>query len=82
MNSEPQQATFIVVVNDEGQYSIWPKAKEIPLGWKPDGMQGSKDECLALIATVWTDMRPRSLKEAMNQQYTSRAAANPAQLPD
>lgn len=50
-----------VVVNDEGQYSIWPSGKDIPLGWHAIGKTGTKDECLAHIEEVWTDMRPRSL---------------------
>jgi len=50
-----------VVVNDEGQYSIWPSGKDTPPGWHAAGKTGTKDECLAYIDAVWTDMRPRSL---------------------
>ena len=40
------------------------------LGWSDVGVTGSKADCLAYIATVWTDPRPRSLREwmAANQQ--------------
>ncbi|MGN6154020.1 MAG: MbtH family protein [Lysobacteraceae bacterium] len=55
----------IVVVNHEAQYSIWPADREIPLGWRSDGKTGSKEECLAYIEEVWTDMRPLSLRRAM-----------------
>ncbi|WP_034263644.1 MbtH family protein [Actinospica robiniae] len=56
--------TFIVVVNDEEQYSIWPDdGREIPSGWRPEGMSGSKEACLARIESVWADIRPRSLRE-------------------
>jgi MbtH protein len=55
---------YCVVVNHEEQYSIWPVYKDIPLGWKGVGKQGSKDECLAHIKEVWTDMRPKSLRDA------------------
>jgi MbtH protein len=59
---------YNVVVNDEGQYSIWPAEKEIPLGWAAGGTSGSKDECLRHIAEVWTDMRPLSLQRQMDDQ--------------
>jgi MbtH protein len=56
---------FLVVLNDEEQYSIWPADREVPAGWRPDGVVGPKEECLAHIDEVWTDMRPRSLREHM-----------------
>ena len=54
-----------VVVNHEEQYSIWPADRELPLGWRNSGKTGSKEECLAHIDEVWTDMRPLSLRRAM-----------------
>lgn len=54
-----------VVVNHEEQYSIWPADRELPLGWRNAGKTGSKEECLAYIDEVWTDMRPLSLRRAM-----------------
>lgn len=59
-------ATYLVVLNHEEQYSIWPDHKEIPAGWRPEGKQGSMQECLDYIETVWTDMRPLSLRKAMD----------------
>ncbi len=56
---------YKVVVNHEEQYSIWPAERDIPLGWRDAGMQGSKQECLAYIEEVWTDMRPMSLRRKM-----------------
>ena len=56
---------YAVVVNHEEQYSIWPVDKTVPLGWSTVGKSGSKQECLDHIATVWTDMRPLSLRRAM-----------------
>lgn len=53
---------YLVVLNDEEQYSIWPAAQPIPAGWRPGGSTGSKAECLGHIATAWTDMRPASLR--------------------
>jgi len=56
---------FKVVVNDEEQYSIWPSYKAIPEGWKETGKTGLKEDCLANIREVWTDMRPLSLRRSM-----------------
>ncbi|HEX2058803.1 MAG TPA: MbtH family NRPS accessory protein [Actinomycetota bacterium] len=58
--------TYTVVVNDEEQYSIWPHGRALPLGWKEAGRTGSKQECLEYVEEVWTDMRPRSLREKMD----------------
>ena len=54
---------YKVVVNHEEQYSIWPEDRELPLGWREAGKSGLKDECLAYINEVWTDMRPLSLRK-------------------
>jgi MbtH protein len=59
--------TYQVLMNDEGQYSLWPADKEVPAGWEPDGTVGTKDECTAHVDEVWTDMRPRSLREQMSE---------------
>jgi MbtH protein len=61
------EQTFQVVVNDEEQYSIWPVEQEPPAGWHPAGFTGGRDECLAHVDEVWTDMRPRSLRIAMDE---------------
>jgi MbtH protein len=56
---------YKVVINHEEQYSIWPADRELPRGWQEVGTQGLKDECLAYIKDVWTDMRPLSLRQKM-----------------
>ncbi|MEU7429975.1 MbtH family NRPS accessory protein [Streptomyces sioyaensis] len=55
-------AEFRVVVNHEEQYSIWPADLEIPGGWTDAGFQGAKEDCLAHVERVWTDMRPLSVR--------------------
>jgi MbtH protein len=57
-------ATYAVVINHEEQYSIWAADREPPLGWRAVGVTGTKEECLAHIERVWTDMRPASLRGA------------------
>ncbi len=58
---------YKVVVNHEEQYSIWPADRENALGWKDEGTTGTKEECLAHIKEVWTDMRPLSLRKKMEE---------------
>ncbi len=69
MNRDEEEDTTIykVVVNHEEQYSIWPVDRENALGWRDIGKSGSKSECLAYIKEVWTDMRPLSLRKAMEE---------------
>lgn len=67
MTSEDDGATrYKVVVNHEEQYSIWLERKPCPDGWTEVGVSGSKDDCLAHIDAVWTDMRPLSLRRQMD----------------
>jgi MbtH protein len=67
MPSDEQEDTMVytVVINHEEQYSIWPKRKAIPQGWKAVGREGLKPECLQYVDEVWTDMRPLSLRKRM-----------------
>jgi MbtH protein len=67
MEQEDDDRDYRVVVNDEEQYSIWPQGRELPSGWRDAGRSGKKAECLAYIEEVWTDMRPLSLRRAMEQ---------------
>ncbi len=64
-------ARYEVLRNDEDQYSLWPAGHDVPPGWHRVGMEGTKDECSAHVDEVWTDMRPRSLRERMDQQARS-----------
>lgn len=58
---------YQVVVNHELQYSIWPADRDPPAGWRSVGPKGLKGECLGYIEQVWTDMRPLSLRNAMDK---------------
>lgn len=58
--------TYTVVVNDEEQYSIWPADRDVPAGWREAGTTGSRSECLAVISELWTDLRPKSLRDRMS----------------
>lgn len=61
----PDNRIYKVVVNHEEQYSIWPADRENALGWNDAGKSGTKEECLAYIKEIWTDMRPLSLRKKM-----------------
>jgi MbtH protein len=67
MSEQDTEVRYAVVVNDEEQYSIWAADREIPAGWHAAGTQGTREECLAEIGRVWTDMRPKSLRRAMGE---------------
>lgn len=58
--------TYSVVVNEEEQYSIWLANRPLPPGWREVGRTGSRGECLDYIGQTWTDMRPKSLRQAMD----------------
>lgn len=62
-----EDGEFRVLVNHEEQYSLWPAFREVPPGWTPVGPTGKRQECLDWIEANWTDMRPKSLREAMDQ---------------
>ena len=64
--------TYTVLVNDEEQYSLWLAELPIPTGWRTTGKVGAKQECLDYVREVWTDMRPASLRKAMEQQGKER----------
>ena len=65
---EDENAMYHVLVNDEGQYSLWPSFKDVPQGWTIAKKSDSRAACLDYINQNWTDMRPNSLIERMNAQ--------------
>ena len=62
---EDPDGTYLVLVNDEGQHSLWPQFIDVPAGWTTKHGPGPRDEMLAYVDENWTDMRPRSVIEAM-----------------
>ncbi|UNO41479.1 MbtH family protein [Streptomyces sp. MST-110588] len=62
---ENDEATYLVLVNKEGQHSLWPSFAEVPEGWDVAFGPKLRQECLEYVNTNWTDMRPKSLIEAM-----------------
>jgi MbtH protein len=64
---EDNDAAYKVLVNEEGQHSLWPVFAEIPDGWEVVFGESSRQECLSYIEESWTDMRPKSLIAAMHE---------------
>jgi MbtH protein len=62
---EDNDGTYVVLVNDEGQHSLWPSYVDVPSGWTVTHGEDTRQACLDHIERTWTDMRPRSLVEFM-----------------
>jgi uncharacterized protein YbdZ (MbtH family) len=62
---EDAEASYVVLVNDERQYSLWPVFAGTPDGWTVDFGPSGRAECLDHVNRTWTDMRPKSLVDAM-----------------
>ncbi|MFD5245855.1 MbtH family protein [Amycolatopsis sp. NPDC058340] len=56
-----EDGSFFVLVNDEGQHSLWPAFAEVPAGWTTVHGEAGREECLAYVEENWTDLRPKSL---------------------
>ncbi|MBZ3901366.1 MULTISPECIES: MbtH family protein [Streptomyces] len=63
---EDPEGTYLVLVNDENQHSLWPDFVDVPAGWRAVHGPGSRQSCLDHVEANWTDMRPRSLAESMD----------------
>jgi MbtH protein len=64
---ESTEARFIVLVNQEEQYALWPADLPVPGGWSQTGCRGTLPECEAYLEEHWTDLRPRSLRSWLAQ---------------
>jgi MbtH protein len=69
---DDEDGSFFALINDEGQYSLWPAFAQVPGGWKIVFGEDSRKACLDFIEENWTDMRPRSLVEEMERYERSR----------
>jgi uncharacterized protein YbdZ (MbtH family) len=60
-----EDGSFFVLVNDEGQHSLWPAFAEVPAGWTRVYGEATRQECLDYVEENWTDLRPKSLVEEL-----------------
>lgn len=68
MTWDSEETVFVVAVNDEEQYALWPAHRALPHGWRETGQRGDKQACTEFVDRTWTDMRPRSLREALAKE--------------
>ncbi|GAB2789568.1 MbtH family protein [Amycolatopsis magusensis] len=61
---DDQDGTFLALVNAEEQYSLWPVFAEVPVGWTVALGECTREQALAFVSANWTDLRPKSLREA------------------
>ena len=54
---------YIVLINEEHQYSLWPAAMDIPSGWSVALSAADRQTCMNYIAANWQDLRPRSIRQ-------------------
>lgn len=62
---ENEEGTYLVLINDEGQHSLWPSYIDVPAGWKIVHNSDTRKACLDYVNANWNDMRPRSLIKKM-----------------
>ena len=75
---EDPDGTYLVLVNEDGQYSLWPSFAPVPDGWSVALAETDRDTCLNFVEQHWTDLRPRSLREAMERPDGAGAGAGRA----
>ena len=62
---DDNEGRFRVLVNDEGQHSLWPAFAEVPGGWTVAFEENTREACLEYVEAHWTYLRPRSLSASM-----------------
>jgi MbtH protein len=64
---EDPEGRYLVLVNDEGQHSLWPSFVDVPAGWTVAHGESSRAACLDYVNANWTDLRPLSLVRSMDR---------------
>jgi MbtH protein len=73
---EDEDANYFVLINDEGQHSLWPVFADVPDGWEVIFGEDKRQACLDFIEKNWTDMRPNSLIRHMEAEAAGRQNRN------
>ncbi len=71
---DDEAGMFFVLVNAEGQHSLWPSQNEVPAGWQKLAGPTSRKACIDFIEVEWKDMRPASLVRAMTEEDMGKNA--------
>jgi MbtH protein len=67
-DDEFEKLPHIVLINHEEQYSLWRADMDIPDGWRQVWGPDTMEACMSWVDKVWTDMRPLSLRKAMEAE--------------
>lgn len=70
--------SFVVLVNGEGQHSLWPTSIAVPDGWRTAHGPDGRAACIDYINRNWTDLRPASLIAIMDTNDAARTPASRA----
>ncbi|MYW97929.1 MbtH family protein [Amycolatopsis rubida] len=62
---ENDEQTYLVLINGEEQYSLWPSSIAVPAGWTVVYGEESRAACEKYVDAHWTDLRPASLRRMM-----------------
>jgi MbtH protein len=71
---DDEDGSFYVLINDEEQHSLWPTFADVPAGWRVVFGEDTRANCLAYVGEAWTDMRPKSLREALANDLANESA--------
>jgi MbtH protein len=71
---DDEDGAFYVLINDEEQHSLWPTFADVPAGWRVVFGEDTRANCLAYVGEAWTDMRPKSLREALANDLANESA--------
>ena len=61
---DPQQGCH-VLINAQGQHSLWPDFCDVPPGWTIVHGPASRQDCGQWLEDNWRDPRPASLRRAL-----------------
>jgi MbtH protein len=56
-----EHGSYLVILNTEGQHSLWPDSLSVPQGWRPVHGPTDRRSSTQFIDAHWTDLRPASL---------------------
>jgi MbtH protein len=73
-----ENGMHLVLVNAEGQHSLWPQSIGIPAGWTSTYGPDTRQACLEFVNKNWTDMRPKSLIASMAGQVPPKSGKRPS----
>jgi len=73
---DDESGSFLVLINGEGQYSLWPTFADVPKGWNSVFGPENRGACLQYVEQHWTDMRPKSLVRFMENDKEQSAATS------